>query len=201
MNFVDAQGWAKRVSEYFGKDYSNEMIVDLSKEFIPLSEDEAARVYSELKSTTRSSYRVDIKAMREAKAQLGIADASGASGSMSFQTVTWICQACAKTYQFNYLPAEGDEYRSIFNFCPHCGFVPRLTLFLENGRVTYKGDQKMIERLKLPGPKGISTIEYYRKKKGEFFDKVKERDSEIAMYANRGIDDDISRLAASRRFQ
>jgi DNA-directed RNA polymerase subunit RPC12/RpoP len=201
MTNEDSTGWARRVSENFGKGYTSEQLRDLDAAFSPLSEQDAERLYAHIKTTTRASFKVDMVAIREAKAQLGISDASGASGSPSFQTVTWICQACSKTYQFNYLPAESDEYREIFNFCPHCGFVPRLTLFLENGRVTYKGDQKMIERLKLPGPKGTSTIEYYRKKKGEFFDKVKERDSEIAMYANRGIDDDISRLAASRRFK
>jgi type II secretory pathway component PulJ len=198
---TESAEWATRVTDYFGHGYSRELLADIAQAFLGLSDADAQRVYSQLKADLKTSFKVDLRAIAEAKNQLGIAGGGQASGSPQFQTVRWICQACAKVFQFNYLPAEGDEYRDIFNFCPHCGFIPRLTLYMEGNRVSYKGDQKMIERLRIPAPgKKQSTMEYYKAKRGEFFDKIKERDSELALYKDKGLDEGLARIVERRRF-
>lgn len=200
MTNNDSAGWARRIAENFGKGYTNEQLSDLDAAFSPLSEAEAERLYAHIKQTTRASFKVDLLTINEAKNQLGII--GGPTGeALQFQTVKWICQACAKSFQFNYQPNDGDEYREIFNFCPHCGFVPRVSIYMEGNRLTYIGDAKAIERLRIPNAKGVSTMEYYKSKTKPFFDKARERDSELTLYAEKGIDEDFRRLASSKRFK
>ena len=170
--------WSKRVSDNFGKGYTQEQLRDLASEFSNISEQDAERLYSHLKVTTRSSFKVDMVAISEAKNQLGIFGGSASSENPQFQTVKWTCQACSKNFSFNELTADGDEFRGVFNFCPHCGFIPRIILFMEGNRVFYKGDEKTIDRMKIIRPgKEESEIDYYRHKTGEFFNRERERDS------------------------
>lgn len=200
MTNDDSTGWARRVSENFGKGYTPEQLRDLDAAFSPLTEQDAERLYAHLKMSTRSSFKVDLVAISEAKAQLGISSGGGSSNLPQLQTVKWICQICSRTFNFNYLPREGDEYREIFSMCPHCGFVPRVTMYLEGNRVTYIGDQKKMELMKIKNVRGQSTVDYYKAKRGEFFDKVKERDSEIKLFTEKGMNEEYQRLVDRRRF-
>lgn len=200
MTNDDSTGWARRVSENFGKGYTPEQLRDLDAAFAPITEQDAERLYAHLKSTTRASFKVDLVAIGEAKAQLGIRGGGQASDSPQFQTIKWFCQICAKSFQFNYLSADGDEYREIFSMCPHCGFVPRVSLRMEGNRVFYTPDQKKMELMNIKNIRGQSTVDWYKAKRGEFFDKVKERDSEIKLYQDKGIDEEYQRLVDRRRF-
>jgi hypothetical protein len=204
----ESSEWAARVTGYFGHGYSQELTSDIAQAFLGLSDADAQRIYTQLKLDLKSSFKVDVRAIYEAKNQLGIIGGEQYSGAPQFQTVKWNCQACAKTFNFNYLPNEGDEYRDIFNFCPKCGFVQRVTLYLEGNRVTYIEDHKMIEKLSVKRDHQVavgesvnySWMDYYREKKGMFFDKVRERDSEIKLYTEKKLDDEYRRLVEHRRF-
>jgi hypothetical protein len=212
----DSLKWAGMVTNYFGPQvkgtighgYSQELTSDIAQAFLGLSDADAQRIYTQLKLDLKSSFKVDVRAIYEAKNQLGIIGGEQYSGAPQFQTVKWNCQACAKTFNFNYLPNEGDEYREIFNFCPKCGFVQRVTLYLEGNRVTYIEDHKMIEKLSVKRDHQVaigesvnySWMDYYREKKGMFFDKVRERDSEIKLYTEKKLDDEYRRLVEHRRF-
>jgi hypothetical protein len=204
----ESSEWAARVTGYFGHGYSQELTSDIAQAFLRLSDADAQRIYTQLKLDLKSSFKVDVRAIYEAKNQLGIIGGEQYSGAPQFQTVKWNCQACAKTFNYNYLPNEGDEYRDIFNFCPKCGFVQRVTLYLEGNRVTYIEDHKMIEKLSIKRDHQVavgesvnySWMDYYREKKGMFFDKVRERDSEIKLYTEKKLDDEYRRLVEHRRF-
>jgi hypothetical protein len=204
----ESSEWAARVTGYFGHGYSQELTSDIAQAFLGLSDADAQRIYTQLKLDLKSSFKVDVRAIYEAKNQLGIIGGEQYSGAPQFQTVKWNCQACAKTFNYNYLPNEGDEYRDIFNFCPKCGFVQRVTLYLEGNRVTYIEDHKMIEKLSVKRDHQVaigesvnySWMDYYREKKGMFFDKVRERDSEIKLYTEKKLDDEYRRLVEHRRF-
>jgi hypothetical protein len=204
----ESSEWAARVTGYFGHGYSQELTSDIAQAFLGLSDADAQRIYTQLKLDLKSSFKVDVRAIYEAKNQLGIIGGEQYSGAPQFQTVKWNCQACAKTFNFNYLPNEGDEYRDIFNFCPKCGFVQRVTLYLEGNRVTYIEDLKMIEKLSVKRDHQVaigesvnySWMDFYREKKGMFFDKVRERDSEIKLYTEKKLDDEYRRLVEHRRY-
>jgi hypothetical protein len=54
--------------------------------------------------------------------------------------------------------------------------------------------------MKIKNVRGQSTVDYYKAKSGEFFDKVKERNSEIKLFTEKGIDEEYQRLVDRRRF-
>ncbi len=197
MQRTEASDWAYRVTHNFGKGYTDEQTEDIVQEFTGLDEPSAERVYSQLKKTTRSTFKISVKEIFDAKMSLGIGS-SGPSQNPQFQTVLWRCQACGKNFNFNELPNEHDEYRGVFNFCPHCGFVPRIFLHIEGLKVTYVEDWKIMKILENRIIDGEGLIQSYRNKRKDFFDKTRERDSELNLYREKGIDDEIESLARAK---
>jgi hypothetical protein len=199
----EAVEWTLRITDNFGRGYTDEQTTDITSEFEPLDGVSAERLYTQIKLLVKSSYKVCLKEIREAKASAGIS-VSGGNGSPKCQTVRWICQACSKLFNFNIDPAKDDEYLDVFNFCPHCGFIPCVTLFQEGPRITYTGDLKKIEMLSIRRDhidasgqvQNYSWIDYYKNKKTKAFDKVRERESELRLFEEKGM---LGKLAEAKR--
>jgi hypothetical protein len=104
-------------------------------------------------------------------------------GPKTFATVRRDCQVCGRVFMYNYSAHPDKNYIGVFQFCPHCGFPPRVVLIDRGEAITYRGDDEAMKIFKSVHEK------LYLEMKGrkDFYKQAVDRDSEFAAMKLKGI--------------
>jgi hypothetical protein len=130
MNYEDACTWGKRITEYFGRDYTSEQSLDLINFIRSISENDAAKLYAKLKELNRATYKIDVKSLSEAANELGLhrfADRRETNEYLDGKRIP--CSMCGKEYIFNRYSPSTDLSGGPVSSCPICGWNELQTLF------------------------------------------------------------------------
>lgn len=104
-------------------------------------------------------------------------------GGVSFAVQHFICQVCARGFDFCYAPESDGPFKKVFPFCPECGFVPMVRLKQDGGRIFYRGDEERFDLFKLHHGREYAEIKARR----GFFNSEKDRASEFEAQRIKGL--------------